>query len=95
MKDMYSFDQDKESALETYEQVRQAYYRIFQTIGVPFLSVKQSEMSLTLSYFFFYFLTFYSALSRQRQTLEALEALDRTNSTLSLQVYIYLVDCSF
>lgn len=36
MKDMYSFDQDASSALETYETVKQAYTRIFDRIDVPY-----------------------------------------------------------
>ncbi|ORE13853.1 class II aaRS and biotin synthetase [Rhizopus microsporus] len=37
MKDLYSFDDSVEAAFETYEQVREAYKRIFTRIGVPFV----------------------------------------------------------
>jgi len=40
MKDLYTFDKDEESALNTYNQVSEAYDRIFTRIGVPFQRVK-------------------------------------------------------
>jgi len=36
MKDLYTFDKDEASALETYEEVREAYHRIFTRLGVNF-----------------------------------------------------------
>ncbi|KAI9247047.1 hypothetical protein BY458DRAFT_446493 [Sporodiniella umbellata] len=37
MKDLYSFDQTKEDAFQTYEDVTKAYRNIFGRLGVPFL----------------------------------------------------------
>ncbi|KAI9478212.1 MAG: hypothetical protein EXX96DRAFT_240223 [Benjaminiella poitrasii] len=37
MKDLYSFDSSQENAFITYDQVGEAYRRIFQRIGVPFV----------------------------------------------------------
>ncbi|KAI8089603.1 uncharacterized protein BX664DRAFT_264257 [Halteromyces radiatus] len=37
MKDMYSFDKSVEDAFATYDQVGQAYTKIFQRIGIPFV----------------------------------------------------------
>jgi prolyl-tRNA synthetase len=39
MKDMYSFDTDEVIALQTYEQVRDAYDWFFNAIGLPFTTV--------------------------------------------------------
>lgn len=39
MKDLYSFDVDEPRALESYDQVRSAYDRIFERLGVPVKSV--------------------------------------------------------
>ncbi len=36
MKDLYTFDSDEAHALETYEQVRLAYKRIFERLGIDF-----------------------------------------------------------
>lgn len=40
MKDAYSFDRDKESALKSYEQMKAAYVAIFNRLGVEFTVVK-------------------------------------------------------
>ena len=40
MKDLYTFDASESDAHETYEQVRGAYKKIFERIGVPFASVR-------------------------------------------------------
>jgi prolyl-tRNA synthetase len=37
MKDMYSFDSNSESALETYNEVRKAYDSFFTELGAPFI----------------------------------------------------------
>lgn len=37
MKDLYTFDIDREATLRTYEEVNEAYGKLFSTIGVPFL----------------------------------------------------------
>jgi prolyl-tRNA synthetase len=37
MKDLYTFDYNTEKALETYEAVREAYKRIFDTLKIPYL----------------------------------------------------------
>jgi prolyl-tRNA synthetase len=39
MKDMYSFDADETTALQTYNEVRGAYDWFFNKIGVPFVTV--------------------------------------------------------
>lgn len=36
MKDLYTFDASKEDAIASYDQVRQAYDRIFKRISLPF-----------------------------------------------------------
>ncbi|POV97116.1 hypothetical protein PSTT_15258 [Puccinia striiformis] len=36
MKDLYTFDIDPTSAIDSYKEVQQAYRRIFETIGIPF-----------------------------------------------------------
>lgn len=40
MKDLYSFDASAEAAIETYEEVRAAYRRIFEAIGVEFVEAE-------------------------------------------------------
>lgn len=37
MKDLYSFDESKDGALATYDQIQEAYKQIFTEIGVPFV----------------------------------------------------------
>lgn len=37
MKDMYTFDVDKESALKTYDEVNDIYEKLLQKISVPFV----------------------------------------------------------
>ena len=37
MKDLYSFDTTSENALKTYQKVQDAYKRIFNRIGIPYL----------------------------------------------------------
>lgn len=48
MKDMYSFDLDEDTALATYNDVRDAYDWFFSSIGLPFVTVSSSKMQLTL-----------------------------------------------
>src|SRR5690606_27053867 len=36
MKDAYSFDVDDEAALASYEQMREAYHRIFRRLGLDY-----------------------------------------------------------
>jgi len=43
MKDLYTFDSNLESALETYELVRSAYSRIFTEMKLPVLAAKASS----------------------------------------------------
>ena len=47
MKDMYSFDLDEKTALETYSLVREAYEWFFNSIGLPFVTVSQLSNRLT------------------------------------------------
>lgn len=37
MKDMYTFDVDKSSAMDTYAELNDVYARLFRFIGVPFV----------------------------------------------------------
>lgn len=39
MKDMYSFDLNEDSAMATYNNVRDAYDWFFSRIGLPFVTV--------------------------------------------------------
>jgi prolyl-tRNA synthetase len=39
MKDLYSFDVTEEEAMKTYDEVRKAYARILDRIGIPYASV--------------------------------------------------------
>ncbi len=41
MKDLYSFDATEEEAMKTYEQVRGAYARLLDRIGIPYASVSE------------------------------------------------------
>jgi hypothetical protein len=63
MKDLYSFDNNVETAFETYEQVREAYKRIFTRIGVPFVVVRNQHVVLYAKANSYY---------RQRQTVAIL-----------------------
>lgn len=36
MKDLYTFDKDKEAAMQTYEEVNEVYAELFRGLGVPF-----------------------------------------------------------
>lgn len=47
MKDLYTFDLDKKTALETYDEVRQAYDWFFRQIGLPFVTVFFFETQLS------------------------------------------------
>ena len=38
MKDLYTFDADEQTALETYEEVRQAYHGMLTELNIPFLT---------------------------------------------------------
>lgn len=44
MKDLYTFDTNREASLRTYEQVNDAYFKLFSTIGVPFLKGMFDEL---------------------------------------------------
>lgn len=46
MKDLYTFDATKELALKTYEEVMEAYKKIFKNIGLPFSIVSIDFNSL-------------------------------------------------
>lgn len=37
MKDMYTFDVDKESAQKTYEEVNDIYAKLLQKVSVPYV----------------------------------------------------------
>lgn len=37
MKDLYTFDDSEEAAVVTYNEICNAYDRVFQRIGVPYL----------------------------------------------------------
>lgn len=41
MKDMYTFDKDKEAAMQTYDEVNQIYSELFGHLGVPFAKGEQ------------------------------------------------------
>ncbi|KXJ89189.1 hypothetical protein Micbo1qcDRAFT_137778 [Microdochium bolleyi] len=43
MKDLYTFDSSTEAALETYQQVRAAYSRLFDTLKLPYLVAEASS----------------------------------------------------
>ncbi|KAK0618618.1 hypothetical protein B0T17DRAFT_538441 [Bombardia bombarda] len=43
MKDLYTFDTNIKSALETYDQVRAAYTKIFEELNLPVLAAKASS----------------------------------------------------
>lgn len=36
MKDMYTFDKDKDAAMRTYDEVNEVYAELFNGLGVPF-----------------------------------------------------------
>lgn len=40
MKDLYTFDESEAKAVETYSEICNAYDRIFQRIGVPYIKGK-------------------------------------------------------
>lgn len=42
MKDMYSFDLDENTAMKTYELVRDSYDWFFNSIGLPFVTAFSS-----------------------------------------------------
>jgi len=46
MKDLYTFDETKEGAMATYDDVCGAYERIFQRIGLPFVKVDADTGSI-------------------------------------------------
>jgi len=46
MQDLYTFDQDPEAARETYQEVSNAYRRIFTRLGVPFTVVQGDSSSM-------------------------------------------------
>lgn len=56
MKDLYTFDLNREKSLETYEQVNEAYRKLLSTIGVPFVKVEADtgEMGGSLSHEYHY-----------------------------------------
>ncbi|CAA21147.1 mitochondrial proline-tRNA ligase [Schizosaccharomyces pombe] len=56
MKDLYTFDIDKASAMKTYEDVLQAYHTFFKEVGLPFVMVKAATGNIggNLSHEFHY-----------------------------------------
>lgn len=40
MKDLYTFDDSAEAAKKTYDEVIEAYHKIFQKLGIPFLMAR-------------------------------------------------------
>ncbi|KAJ1680225.1 hypothetical protein EV182_000440 [Spiromyces aspiralis] len=50
MKDMYSFDYSKEQALATYNELKQAYARIFDRISVPYAIAEADSGNIGGSY---------------------------------------------
>lgn len=56
MKDLYTFDVSREASLQTYEHVNEAYWKLFSTIGVPFLKVEADtgDMGGSLSHEYHY-----------------------------------------
>ena len=46
MKDLYTFDQSNESALESYEEAHHAYVNLFRELGVPFAIAQASSGSI-------------------------------------------------
>lgn len=56
MKDMYTFDTDEQSAMQTYEAVCEAYCRIFDRIGVPYVKAQGTTGNIggSLSHEFHY-----------------------------------------
>ena len=50
MKDLYSFDATAEDAFDTYEEVRQAYRRIFDRLQIPYYVVRTDLFLLVTSY---------------------------------------------
>jgi prolyl-tRNA synthetase len=49
MKDMYSFDLDEKTAMETYGLVRNTYDLFFKSIGLPFVTVRSSPVKVSYS----------------------------------------------
>ena len=47
MKDLYSFDATEEEAMKTYDEMRKAYARILDRIGVPYASVRYRICSVS------------------------------------------------
>lgn len=45
MKDLYTFDSTLTAAEDSYKNVSQAYSRIFDAIGVPYVKVKIAKIS--------------------------------------------------
>ena len=50
MKDMYSFDRSEEEALQTYQDVRSAYLRIFQRLSLPVVVVSADSGNIGGNY---------------------------------------------
>jgi hypothetical protein len=79
MKDLYTFDASKELARATYEEVKAAYCRIFDRIGVPYSVVcrrppPQVKWSANID------------ITRHKQTRAILVVLLPMNFTMSPQV---------
>jgi len=43
MKDLYTFDKTEEASMNTYNEVVDAYKRIFSRIGLPYVVVSKTE----------------------------------------------------
>lgn len=55
MKDLYTFDTDRESAARTYEEVNDIYEKFFKFIGVPFVKGNfTNDEPYTLAHILFY-----------------------------------------
>lgn len=56
MKDMYTFDVDKDQAMKTYHEVSEIYGKLFKFIGVPYVKVEAEaqEMGGLLSHEYHY-----------------------------------------
>lgn len=46
MKDLYTFDVDKENAMRTYEEVNDIYRKLFKFIGVPYEKGNENNIYL-------------------------------------------------
>lgn len=44
MKDLYTFDACKQTAIQTYEEVNEIYRKLFTFLGIPFVKGKITEV---------------------------------------------------